>query len=110
MKDSEFTENLVKAFVEKLKKQISTEGKLLMSEKEVKIEKIIDLSVTIQPGSLDLNQLLIQNSTNMRISGKIEIYPIGEGEEIKPTEFYVFEEISIKVTFNSEKKEFEFEN
>ena len=110
MKDHGFNENLEKAFREKLNEQILIEGQLIMSGKAVKIEKIGWLSATLQPGSFDLNQLLVQNGANVQFAGTIEIYPKGEGDVIEPTEIYNFEVIGIRVTFNSEKRAFEFES
>ena len=108
MKDHELITNLEKAFKSKLKEQISVEGQLIMSGRVVKIEKIGNLGVTLQPSSLDLNQLLAQNRTNVHFAGPIEIFP--KGEEIKTSELYSFEAFGIEATFNSEKREFEFEN
>jgi hypothetical protein len=110
MKENELIEKLVKAFKDTLKEQISNVGKLLMSGIDVEIEKIGDLSITIQPGSLDLDQLLMQHSTNVRIAGAFEIFPKGEGDAINPSEFYSFEAIGVRVTYNSKKKEFTFDN
>lgn len=100
---------LEKTFIEKLKAQISNEGQLLISGKEVKVAEIGYLNATVQPSSFDSNELLFQNSTKVHIAGAIEIYPIGDGGDVGISEAYSFEAIGIRVIFNTETKEFEFE-
>lgn len=111
MKVNEFSEKIENAFKEKLKEQISNEGQLMISGKALKIERISWLTATLQSGSTNLNQLLVEDTgANVNFAGVIEIYPNGEGDDMKPSEIYSFEAVGIRVNFNTEKRKFEFES
>ncbi len=108
MKKRELKEELEEAFREKLKAQISFTHELLIFGLPVKIEKINILSTTLQPGSLDLFQLLEHSGTNLHFAGMVELYFEDEYQDFKPSEFYNFESIGVNVTYNEVEKKFEF--
>ena len=71
MKDNELKENLVKAFQEKLKEQISTEGNIYSRGENVAIQRVINIQATLQ-NDLNILELLSEEGTKLNFSGNVD--------------------------------------
>ncbi len=105
MIDRELKENLVKAFQEKLKKQILDDGHIFTRGRKIAIKDVGIIHATLQ-NDLNIIELLSENGTNLRFEVGIKVTVNIENDTLD--ENYSFSVIGIRGKYILDKNEFDF--